>query len=169
MSDIPDTDRRSVRGDIYRVDSELKLVVERKAASPEQKAEAGQARQVLKRSVEYAPDWVRILSALCIGVGTMVGYKRIVRTVGERIGKRGMSPAQGGSAELVGATLIATAGLHGLPVSTTHIVSSGVPGTMVSDGQGVQGGTVRAMMLAWVLTLPATILVSVLLFYLLAG
>jgi len=168
IADIPTQDRRSVRGDVYRVDAELKRVKESGAASPEQKAQAEGDRLKLKAAVEYAPFWVRILSALCLGIGTMVGYKRIVRTIGERIGKREMTPAQGGSAELVGAAVIATAGFHGIPVSTTHIVSSGVAGTMAGDGAGVQAQTVRAIILAWVLTLPATILLAGAMFYLCA-
>jgi PiT family inorganic phosphate transporter len=90
----------------------------------------------------------------------MIGYKRIVVTIGERIGKTHLTPAQGGSAELVAAALIGTAGLSGLPVSTTHIVSSGVAGTMAGSGSGVQGGTIRQIIGAWVLTLPATIVLA---------
>ena len=107
------------------------------------------------------------LSALCLGLGTMIGYRRIVRTIGERMGRRPMTPAQDGSAELGGAALIATAGWHGMPVGTTHIVSSGVAGTMAGSGAGVPTRTVRAIILAWMLTLPATILISGALFYVL--
>jgi len=110
----------------------------------------------------------RVLSVLCLGVGTMVGYKRIVTTIGERIGNRHFTPAQGASAELVAAGLIGTAGFSGLPVSTTHILSSGVAGTMIGSGAGVQWGTVRSVVAAWVLTLPAAILLSGGLFWLLS-
>jgi len=98
----------------------------------------------------------------------MVGYKRIVTTIGERIGNRHFTPAQGASAELVAAGLIGTAGFSGLPVSTTHILSSGVAGTMIGSGAGVQWGTVRSVVAAWVLTLPAAILLSGGLFWLLS-
>jgi inorganic phosphate transporter, PiT family len=97
----------------------------------------------------------------------MIGYKRIVSTIGERIGKRHLSPAQGASAELVGGILIGTAGFSGLPVSTTHIISSGVAGTMA--GSGVQSRVIWQIVIAWVATLPATIVLSGALFWLLSG
>lgn len=81
--------------------------------------------------MEYAPWWVRVLSAACLGLGTMIGYRRIVRTLVERVGRTHLTLAQGASAELVGAGLIASAGFTGLPVSTTHIITSGTAGTMI--------------------------------------
>jgi PiT family inorganic phosphate transporter len=110
-----------------------------------------------------------MLSAVCLGLGTMIGYKRIVTTIGERIGKRHLTPAQGASAELVGGLLIGTAGFSGLPVSTTHIISSGVAGTMAGSGAGVQKGVIRQIVIAWVATLPATIALSGGLFWLFSG
>jgi PiT family inorganic phosphate transporter len=160
LADIPENQRSRARGDAYRLASELKRVTQSKAASPAQKKQAGDAAKQLRGAVEFAPDWVRLISALCLGVGTMVGYKRIVVTIGERIGKQHLTPAQGGSAELVAAALISTAGFSGLPVSTTHIVSSGVAGTMVGAGAGIQGGTLRQIVIAWVTTLPATMLLA---------
>ena len=160
LADIPENQRSRVRGDAYRLASELKRVSQSKSASADQKKQAGEADKQLRGSVEFAPYWVRMLSALCLGVGTMVGYKRIVVTIGERIGKQHLTPAQGGSAELVAAALISTAGFSGLPVSTTHIVSSGVAGTMVGAGAGIQGGTLRQILIAWVATLPATMLLA---------
>jgi PiT family inorganic phosphate transporter len=146
-----------VRGDAYRLGSELRLVLQSRQATPQEKQTAGRAQTTLRGAVEFAPDWVRIISALCLGLGTMVGYKRIVVTIGERIGKQHLTPAQGASAEIVAAALIGTAGFSGLPVSTTHIVSSGVAGTMAGAGAGIQIGTVKQIIAAWVLTLPATI------------
>jgi PiT family inorganic phosphate transporter len=122
----------------------------------------------LMKSVEYAPWWVRIASALCLGLGTMIGYKRIVTTLGERLGKQHLVPAQGASAELVAATLIGFAGFSGYPVSTTHVVTGGIAGTMVASGAGVQGATVWQIAAAWLLTLPATIALSAGMFYLLS-
>ena len=110
-----------------------------------------------------------MLSATCLGLGTMIGYKRIVRTLGERVGKTHLTPAQGASAELVGAGLIASAGLTGLPVSTTHIITSGIAGTMVGSGSGINRGMLLRIALAWVFTLPITIVVAAGLFYLLAN
>ncbi len=126
----------AVRNDVYRLIEQLKEVDRSEQASKEDKTQAGE----LKPTVEYAPWWVRVLSALCLGVGTMVGYKRIVQTLGERLGKTHLTPAQGASAELVGAGLIATAGFTGLPVSTTHVITSGIAGTMVGSGSGVNRG-----------------------------
>ena len=157
LGDIPQATRSKVRGDAYRVASELRRVSSAANATADEKKTAADADKTLRGAVEFAPDWVRVISALCLGIGTMVGYKRIVTTIGERIGKTHLTPAQGGSAELVAAALIGTAGFSGLPVSTTHIVSSGVAGTMAGAGSGVQGGTMRQILLAWVLTLPATI------------
>jgi PiT family inorganic phosphate transporter len=169
VADIPAADRIPVRHDIYQIDAELKLATKAKDASPQDKASATKIRADLRKAVEYAPVWVRMLSALCLGAGTMIGYRRIVRTIGERIGKEHMNPGQGASAELVGAALIGTAGFSGLPVSTTHIIASGVAGTMASSGAGIQMGTLRSIAIAWVLTLPATVLISGGLFYILAG
>ena len=123
----------------------------------------------LLRVTEYAPTWVMALSAICLGVGTMVGWKRIVITVGEKIGKSHLSPAQGGSAEAVAMATISLADIGGFPVSTTHVLSSGVAGTMTARGSGVQGATVRSIAIAWILTLPATMLLSALFFYVLAA
>ncbi len=159
--------RSQLRGDVYYVLSELKKVAETAGASAQDKALAAKLRKDMGPPVQYAPFWVRILSALCLGAGTMVGYKRVVRTLGERLGKQHMTPGQGASAELVGSILIGTAGFTGLPVSTTHIITSGIAGTMVTGGQGLQAGTLVRIILAWVFTLPVTVVVSGALFYVL--
>jgi len=119
----------------------------------------------LSKPVEYLPEWVVMGVALCLGLGTMVGWKRIVVTVGEKIGKTHLSYAQGGVAELVAAGTIGLADGFGLPVSTTHVLSSGVAGTMWANKSGIQGGTVREIALAWILTLPAVILLSALIYW----
>jgi len=118
-------------------------------------------RQVLKslagqltKPVEYVPEWVVMGVALCLGIGTMFGWERIVVTVGEKIGKTHLTYAQGGAAELVAASTIAMADSLGMPVSTTHVLSSGVAGTMWANQSGIQPETVREIALAWVLTLP---------------
>lgn len=159
--------KSQLRGDVYEVLSQLRHVGEAGAASKADKANAAALRKKLGPPVQYAPTWVRVLSALCLGLGTMFGYKRVVRTLGERLGKSHMTPGQGASAELVGSVLIGTAGFTGLPVSTTHIITSGITGTMVAGGQGVQAGMLVRIGLAWLFTLPATILISGGLFYLL--
>jgi PiT family inorganic phosphate transporter len=158
-----------LRGDIYEVVSQLKHVSEAKSASAQEKKQATDLMKQMSEPVEYAPFWVRMLSALCLGLGTMVGYQRVVRTLGERLGKQHMTPGQGVSAELVGSLLIGTAGFTGLPVSTTHIVTSGIAGTMAAGGQGVQGGMLVRIALTWLVTLPVTMPLSAGLFYVLAN
>ena len=117
-------------------------------------------RALLKGMVDYVPTWVVLMIALSIGFGTMIGWKRIVVTLGEKIGKRHMTYAQGASAEIVGMTMIGLAAAAGLPVSTTHVLSSGIAGTMVAGKAGLHGGTVRNIAIAWVLTLPAAMALS---------
>ena len=115
-----------------------------------------------KKLVEYAPSWVIILISVCLGLGTMVGWKRIVKTVGEKIGKQHMSYAQGASAELVASMGIGLASAYGAPVSTTHMLSSGIAGSMVAKKglKNLQKGTVKTIALTWLLTLPVTIILS---------
>jgi len=121
-----------------------------------------------KKLVEFAPSWVIILISVCLGLGTMVGWKRIVKTVGEKIGKQHMSYAQGASAEIVASIGIGLASWKGLPVSTTHMLSSGIAGSMVAKKglKNLQKGTIKTIVLTWVLTLPVTIVLSASLFLL---
>lgn len=160
--------RSQLRGYVYDVISEMKHVSEQKTVPAAQRKQASSLLAAMSAPVEYAPWWVRVLSAVCLGVGTMVGYRRVVRTLGERLGNQRMTPGQGASSELVGSVLIGTAGLTGLPVSTTHIITSGIAGTMLASGQGVQGGMLVRIALTWLVTLPVTILLSGALFYVLA-
>ena len=121
---------------------------------------------VLNSGTRYIPDWVKVAVAVALGMGTMVGWRRIVVTVGERIGKTHLTYAQGASAELVAMVTIGAAEVYGLPVSTTHILSSGVAGTMAANGSGLQWATVRNIALAWVTTLPAAIAIAGCLYWL---
>ena len=114
----------------------------------------------LAKPVEYVPEWVVMGVALCLGLGTMFGWERIVVTVGEKIGKTHLTYAQGGAAELVAASTIAMADSLGMPVSTTHVLSSGVAGTMWANKSGIQPETVREIALAWILTLPVAMALS---------
>jgi PiT family inorganic phosphate transporter len=161
--------RARVRGYVYQVISQLKHVQESHGVSVADKQQAKRIGAQLGSYVEYAPFWVRMLSAICLGVGTMIGYRRIVTTLGERLGNVHLTPAQGASAELIATALIATAGFTGLPVSTTHIVTSGIGGTMVSSGAGLRYSMVYRIIIAWVFTLPMTILIAGGLYYLLAS
>jgi PiT family inorganic phosphate transporter len=167
-TDIPKSKRPAVRNDLNHVLSELKKVSEAQKISRDDKKTAKSIHDYLMKSTQYAPWWVRILSAICLGLGTMIGYKRIVKTLGSRIGKQHLVPAQGASAELVAAILIGGAGFTGFPVSTTHVVTGGIAGTMVGSGGGIQKGTLWQIATAWVLTLPATIALSAGLLYLLS-
>jgi PiT family inorganic phosphate transporter len=114
----------------------------------------------LDSATKFIPLWVKIAVAIALGLGTMIGWKRIVVTVGEKIGKTHLTYAQGASAELVAAATIGAADVFGLPVSTTHVLSSGVAGTMAANGSGLQMATIRNLLMAWVLTLPAAICLS---------
>jgi inorganic phosphate transporter, PiT family len=160
--------RSSVRDDVYRVISELLRVKDNSKITAQEKTEAQKLARRLSQSVEYAPIWVRMLSALCLGLGTMIGYRRIVTTLGERLGNVRLTPAQGASAEVVAAVLIGSAGFTGLPVSTTHIVTSGIAGTMVTSGAGLKYGMISRIAIAWLITLPVTITIAGGLYYLLA-
>jgi PiT family inorganic phosphate transporter len=114
----------------------------------------------LDNATKFIPGWVKIVVAIALGLGTMVGWKRIVVTVGSKIGKIHLTYAQGACAEITAAATIAAADVYGLPVSTTHVLSSGVAGTMAANGSGLQWATVRNIALAWVMTLPAAMALS---------
>ena len=165
---LPEPERPALRNDMNLVLAELKTAGEAKGIAPADKARAQQIHETLMGTAQYVPWWVRILSALCLGAGTMIGYKRIVTTLGERLGKQHLAPAQGAAAEVVAAVLIGGAGFSGFPVSTTHVVTGGIAGTMVGSGAGIQPATLKQIAVAWVLTLPATVAISAGLFYLLS-
>ena len=111
-------------------------------------------------TIEYAPVWIIMAVALALGIGTMIGWRRVATTIGEKIGKKGMTYAQGMSAQMTAAVSIGLASYTGMPVSTTHVLSSSVAGTMVVDGGGLQRKTVTSILMAWVFTLPAAVLLS---------
>ncbi|MBT0727484.1 inorganic phosphate transporter PitA [Rosenbergiella australiborealis] len=119
----------------------------------------------LNGTIEYAPVWIIFAVALALSLGTMVGWRRVATTIGEKIGKNGMTYAQGMCAQITAAVSIGLASYTGMPVSTTHILSSSVAGTMIVDGGGVQAKTIRSIALAWVLTLPISILLSATLYW----
>lgn len=124
-------------------------------------------RHALESATQFIPAWVKIAVAIALGLGTMVGWRRIVATLGEKIGKHPLNYAQGVSAQLVAMGTIGAADAFGLPVSTTHVLSSGIAGTMAANRSGLQMSTLRNMVLAWVLTLPAAALLSATLYWLL--
>ena len=120
----------------------------------------------LDTSTKFIPIWVKVVVALALGLGTMIGWRRIVVTVGEKIGKTHLNYGQGASAELVAMGTILAADQFGLPVSTTHVLPSGIAGTMAANGSGLQMRTIRNLLMAWVLTLPAAIVLSASLYWL---
>ena len=117
-------------------------------------------RKDLLATVEYAPLWIIVAVAIALSLGTMIGWRRVATTIGEKIGKKGMTYAQGLSAQVTAAVSIGAASYTGMPVSTTHVLSSAVAGTMLVDGGGVQSKTVQNILLAWLLTLPVAIVLS---------
>jgi PiT family inorganic phosphate transporter len=157
----------NVRNNMYITSEAIRLMDKTNAVpfSAEDHAVVVNYRKQVDHATKFIPTWVKVAVAIALGLGTMVGWKRIVVTVGEKIGKQHLSYGQGASAELVAMTTIGMADMWGLPVSTTHILSSGVAGTMTANGSGLQWSTVRSLALAWVLTLPVSILLSATLFW----
>jgi PiT family inorganic phosphate transporter len=155
---------QNVRNEMYLASEATKRLMAAGAYDGADKAAMTSFRFSLDAGTRFIPLWVKVTVAIALGLGTMVGWKRIVVTVGERIGKTHLSYGQGASAELVAAATIMAADQFGLPVSTTHVLSSGVAGTMAANGSGLQWGTLKAIGLAWVLTLPAAALISAVLF-----
>jgi PiT family inorganic phosphate transporter len=162
LRDVPVEQTKNVRNDMYMVSDSLAQLGKVPAFAPddEQKKVLKTYRDKLDEATKFIPTWVKVAVAFALGLGTMVGWKRIVVTVGEKIGKTHLTYGQGAAAELVAAATIAAADMYGLPVSTTHVLSSGVAGTMAASGAGLQMATIRNLVLAWVLTLPAAILLS---------
>ena len=152
----------NTRNDMYLASEAIRDLMKDKESdlSAEDKAALAQYKKALDGATKFIPLWVKVVVAIALGLGTMIGWRRIVVTVGEKIGKTHMTYAQGASAELVAMTTIAAADMYGLPVSTTHVLSSGIAGTMAANGSGLQWATVRNIILAWVLTLPAAIILS---------
>jgi PiT family inorganic phosphate transporter len=165
FSAIPGDQRRALRLNIYLVSETLaRLIKAKQLPSQLDAAATADYQKTLKNVTNFIPTWVKIAVALALGLGTMIGWKRIVVTVGEKIGKAHLTYGQGASAEIVAFGTIEAADLLGLPVSTTHILSSGIAGTMVANGSGIQKDTVRNIILAWVLTLPVCVLLGAALF-----
>jgi len=153
---------QNVRNDMYLASEAIRILGKDKDSelSAGDKATLGAYKKDLDVSTKFIPTWVKIIVAVALGLGTMVGWKRIVVTVGEKIGKTHLTYGQGAAAEIVAMATIGVADGLGLPVSTTHVLSSGVAGTMAANGSGMQWSTLRNIALGWVLTLPAAILLS---------
>jgi inorganic phosphate transporter, PiT family len=164
---VPANQQTNVRNDMYVASEAIRLMQKNKDV-PFTAAEAQTLtayRAQVDKATKFIPGWVKVAVALALGMGTMVGWKRIVVTVGEKIGKEHLTYAQGACAELVAMGTIFAADNFGLPVSTTHVLSSGVAGTMMANKSGLQMSTIRNIAAAWVFTLPAAALLSGCLFW----
>jgi inorganic phosphate transporter, PiT family len=152
----------NTRNDMYLVSEAIRFLMKDKESdlSSEEVATLNSYKGSLDSATKFIPTWVKIAVAIALGLGTMIGWKRIVVTVGEKIGKTHLTYAQGACAEITAAATIAAADGYGLPVSTTHVLSSGIAGTMAASGSGLQWSTIRNIALAWVLTLPAAMIIS---------
>jgi inorganic phosphate transporter, PiT family len=158
----------NTRNDMYLASEAIRFLLKDKGAelSAADVATLNAYKGSLDDATKFIPLWVKIVVAIALGLGTMVGWKRIVVTVGEKIGKTHLTYAQGACAEITAAATIAAADVYGLPVSTTHVLSSGIAGTMAANGSGLQWSTIRNIALAWVLTLPAAMMISGSLYFL---
>src|SRR5579871_4925192 len=161
LSDLNEDQRRILRSDLYLTSESLgKLIKQHKLEGPEEQKTVATLKSHMDKVTKFIPTWVKVAVAFALGLGTMIGWKRIVVTVGEKIGKTHLTYAQGASAELVAMGTILAADRMGLPVSTTHVLSSGIAGTMAANRSGLQMDTLRNLLLAWVLTLPVTVILG---------
>ncbi|QXX87679.1 inorganic phosphate transporter [Acinetobacter lwoffii] len=170
IKDVPEAQVSEFRNDMYLSTTAFKRLDKAEALpamSAAQEKTVDEYRDNLDSFLQYIPTWVKVATALALGLGTMVGWKRIVVTVGERIGKQHMTYGQGMSAELVAMSTIAAADGFGMPVSTTHVLNSAVAGTMVANKSGLNFQMVKTILSAWIFTLPATICLSGTLYWLL--
>ncbi|MGC1351964.1 MAG: inorganic phosphate transporter [Xanthobacteraceae bacterium] len=162
IAKLPSDAVGNARNDMYLASEAIRFLMKDKEAdlSADDVKALTAYKQSLDAATKFIPTWVKIAVAIALGLGTMIGWKRIVVTVGEKIGKTHLTYAQGACAEITAAATIAAADMYGLPVSTTHVLSSGIAGTMAANGSGLQLSTVRNIALAWVLTLPAAMIIS---------
>jgi PiT family inorganic phosphate transporter len=168
LSRVPNDRVRNFRNDMYVTSEALRLMEKNKQgaiSASDWEALDNYRKKHVDAATRFIPTWVKVAVALALGMGTMIGWKRIVVTVGEKIGKDHLTYGQGASAEIVAMFTIGLADWYGLPVSTTHVLSSGVAGTMAANHSGLQWSTVRNLAMAWVLTLPASMMLSGFLFW----
>jgi PiT family inorganic phosphate transporter len=167
LAKVPPERTRNFRNDMYLVSEALRLMQKshKPELAPADVAILGNYQKHILKATRFIPIWVKVAVAIALGLGTMIGWKRIVVTVGEKIGKDHLTYAQGAAAEITAMLTIGAADGLGLPVSTTHVLSSGVAGTMAANRTGLQWGTVRNLLMAWVLTLPVSMFLSATLFW----
>jgi PiT family inorganic phosphate transporter len=162
LAKVPANDVGNTRNDMYLASEAIRFLMKDKEStlSGDEVATLNAYKGSLDNATKFIPTWVKIAVAIALGLGTMVGWKRIVVTVGEKIGKTHLTYAQGACAEITAAMTIAAADGYGLPVSTTHVLSSGIAGTMAANGSGLQWSTIRNIAMAWILTLPIAMMIS---------
>jgi len=164
VSDIPKSQKFLVRKDVMVMDRNINSLLKKEEVrvSASEKDTIKKELKNVRKITDYSPKWVIIMISLSLGFGTMIGWKRIVKTVGEKIGKEHLTYAQGASAEMVASVTIGLAGSYGWPVSTTHVLSSGIAGSMVASKgvKNLQPDTVRNILMAWFLTLPVVMIMG---------
>jgi inorganic phosphate transporter, PiT family len=166
LNKVPAAQVGNLRNDMYLASEAIRFLQKDKEndLSKQDIATLGAYKKSIDNATKFIPDWVKASVAIALGLGTMIGWKRIVVTVGEKIGKEHLTYGQGAAAEITAMGTIGLADSFGLPVSTTHVLSSGVAGTMAANGSGIQMSTVRSILLTWVFTLPSAIALSAFLF-----
>jgi PiT family inorganic phosphate transporter len=157
----------NLRNEMYVISEAIRLIEKsgKTDFSADDKKILANYKKHIDLATKFIPTWVKVAVAIALGLGTMIGWKRIVVTVGEKIGKDHLTYGQGAAAEITAMVTISTADMLGLPVSTTHVLSSGVAGTMAANHSGLQWGTMRNLLMAWVLTLPVAMMLSGFLFW----
>ncbi len=167
LAKVPNDQVRNFRNDMYTVSEALRWMqkIKQPAISPADWLVLANYKKHIDNATKFIPTWVKVAVAMALGLGTMVGWKRIVVTVGEKIGKDHLTYGQGAAAEITAMVTIGAADWYGLPVSTTHVLSSGIAGTMAANHTGLQWETVRNLLMAWVLTLPVSMALAGFLFW----
>ncbi|HTR40741.1 MAG TPA: inorganic phosphate transporter [Pseudomonadales bacterium] len=164
LSELSTSERIDLRTQIFLASGAIAKLSTMKKFPADQDTAMAKYKTTLDKTIKFIPVWVKLSVALALGLGTMIGWKRVVVTIGEKIGKAHLTYAQGASAEMIAMVTVGLASKYGLPVSTTHVLSSGVAGTMAANRSGLQRATLRNIILAWVLTLPACIFLGAMIF-----
>ena len=164
LSELTENERITLRAEIFLASGTIAKLDAMKKFPADQDAVMMKYKSTLDKTIKFIPVWVKLIVALALGLGTMIGWKRVVVTVGEKIGKAHLTYAQGASAEMIAMLTVGLASRYGLPVSTTHVLSSGIAGSMAANRSGLQQATLRNIILAWVLTLPACIFLGAMIF-----
>jgi inorganic phosphate transporter, PiT family len=167
LGKVPANQVGNVRNDMYLLSENLNFLKKKGGIdfTAAEWSDLGNYKKDIDNATKFIPTWVKVAVAVALGLGTMIGWKRIVITVGEKIGKTHLTYAQGAAAEIIAAVTIELADLYSLPVSTTHVLSSGVAGTMAANKSGLQVSTIRNLILAWVTTLPVSVALSAFLYF----